>query len=432
MSGKKILKILEVGVYDDTRTIALMDRFEGFGHDTVYQQLVLRNMAYGNYDGHHEYLSLVVERSKDRRYIGNITFTELKKGQTRDLCDFLEAQITGDVIKEYKDKDQEYRFKTPYLFRSQNSKNRSGWGYGGTQYGESTAYVFVGVYIGFRSKGFSDQINAILEDVDLTEFSIKNKSDSPSVYIPNHRPVEFTPDESTEEVDDFEFDIIDFEDETETHSAEEFDFEDISEKRCIPDEENKPTWFYAGFSYEINLFILALEQKIYLPPIIDQCEQIMQTDENFGNDESGKITDLERTFMFVEMLSNAIGYSGASVISLDHIHKSRILNNVLLRNIDTAQHGEYGDQSLSIHLVAEFLDNQPDLVYRGYVELILSKYHDSNSKIKYELLGSFKDFGYNAIEDSERHFWIGKDMYVLDEQGEGSYLQGIYEMAKNY
>lgn len=73
MSGKKILKILEVGVYDDTRTIALMDRFEGFGYDTVYQQLVLRNMAYGNYDGHHEYLSLVVERSKDRRYIGNIT-----------------------------------------------------------------------------------------------------------------------------------------------------------------------------------------------------------------------------------------------------------------------------------------------------------------------------------------------------------------------
>lgn len=60
---------------------------------------------------------------------------------------------------------------------------------------------------------------------------------------------------------------------------------------------------HAGFSYEINLFILALEQKIYLPPIIDQCEQIMQTDENFGNDESGKITDLERTFMFVEMLS---------------------------------------------------------------------------------------------------------------------------------
>ena len=89
MIEKRIRKLLEAGIYDDTRTVDLMDRFEGFGKDTAYVQLVLRNIVCINIEGDYEYLSLVVERSKDYRYVGNITFTELKQGQTRDLYSFL-------------------------------------------------------------------------------------------------------------------------------------------------------------------------------------------------------------------------------------------------------------------------------------------------------------------------------------------------------
>lgn len=104
-----------------------MDRFEGFGKDTAYVQLVLRNIVCINIEGDYEYLSLVVERSKDYRYVGNITFTELKQGQTRDLYSFLRKQFSKEVLEQYKNKAEEYRFDTSYLFRAQNSSNRSGY-----------------------------------------------------------------------------------------------------------------------------------------------------------------------------------------------------------------------------------------------------------------------------------------------------------------
>lgn len=127
MSEKRIRKLLEAGIYDDTRTLDLMDRFEGFGKDTAYVQLVLRNIVCINIEGDYEYLSLVVERSKDYRYVGNITFTELKQGQTRDLYSFLRKQFSKEVLEQYKNKAEEYRFDTSYLFRAQNSSNRSGY-----------------------------------------------------------------------------------------------------------------------------------------------------------------------------------------------------------------------------------------------------------------------------------------------------------------
>lgn len=432
MSEKRIRKLLEAGVYDDTRTVDLMDRFEGIGKDTAYVQLVLRNIACININGDYEYLSLVVERSKDYRYVGNITFTELKQGKIQDLYNFLRKHITKEIIEQYKNKIEEYRFDTPYLFRAQNSSNRSGygWGYGGTQYGETTAYVFVGVYIGYRAYGFADKINENLEAADLSEFSLKNVSDNPISYT-----VERKPQEVSMQVEEDE-DGLDFEDTLDLSSEEESQeegarIEFIAEKRNIPDDKGIPSWYYAGFSLEINMFILALEQKIYLPPIIDECEKCMRTDENIQEDPEMILTDMEKTFMFVEMLANAIGYSGVSVLGLDQIHKRKILNNMLLRNIESYEFGEYGDNVISFHLIADFLENQPELSYRGFVEILLSKYQDAEGNSRYELLGGFRDFGENEISSAERHYWIGKDRYLLDEDGEGSYLQGIYEMAMN-
>ena len=421
MSDKGIKKILEAAIYENTRTVNLMDKYEGYGEDISYVQLVLRNIACLNIGGKYEYISLVIERSKDHRYVGNITFTELKQGFTRNLYEFMKKQISSEVVAEYKDAEKEFRFDTPYLFRAQNSTNRTGygWGYGGTQYGETTAYVFVGAYIGYRSSGFSDSINELLETADMSEFSIKNNANNSS-YTSEHDTQEVIINEQglSEESNEVEFeDNIEVELNEDTSEYDCFEIDFITEKRSIPDDEGKPLWFYSGFSVEINLFILALEQKIYLPPVIDECEKCMQTDENTQYDPEFTLTDMEKTFMFVEMLANAIGYSGASVMGLDQVHKRKILNNLLLRNIHSYVFGEYGENSISFHLVADFLENQPELCYRGFVEIILSKYLDSNGNDRYELLGGFRDFGENEVDATERHYWIGKDRYLLDEDG---------------
>ena len=421
---------MEVAIFDDTKTLDLMDRFEGKTGGVAYMQLVLRNIAFLKIGKGYEYISLVVERSKDDRYLGDITFTKLKKGETKDLYDFIQDKITKEVVLEYKNKNNEYRFDTPYLFRAQNSSNRSGygWGYGGTQYGETTAYVFVGAYIGYRAKGFTDRINENLDNADMSEFTIKNKSNEPKYgeFHSNSREI-IIDDDSIDEIDDNTFVETEL-----NNSSDVLGIEFITEKRSIPADDGKPLWFYSGFCMEINLFILALEQRIYLPPIIDECERRMQTDENTRYNPGYILTDMEKTFMFVEMLANSIGYSGLSVMGLDIIHKRKILENILIRNVKNYEYGEYGDDTISFHLAADFLENQPELRYTGYVEIILSKYQNEKGDDVYELTGGFKDFGENEIKTGERHYWIGKDTYLLDEDGSGSYLQGIYEMAVNY
>ena len=45
MSGRNVKQYLEASIYDTTRTIDLMDRFEGYGSDIAYQKLALCNIA---------------------------------------------------------------------------------------------------------------------------------------------------------------------------------------------------------------------------------------------------------------------------------------------------------------------------------------------------------------------------------------------------
>lgn len=425
MSGRNVKQYLEASIYDTTRTIDLMDRFEGYGSDIAYQKLALCNIACLKIGEEYEYVTLIIERSRDYRYVGNITFTELKQGQVADLYKFLRSNISKDIVEDYKGRNEEYRFDTPYLLRAQNSTNRSGygWGFGGTQYGETTAYVFTGAFIGYRKRGFTSEINALIDNADLSEFTIKNVSNNPSEDTVEMASSEILLFDDDSEIDDPILDVQNDED-------QEISF--VCEKRNLPDLENRPLWYYSGFSFETNMFILALEQKIYLPPIIDECENLMITDENIVHSEDLVLTDLEKTLMFVEMLANSIGYSGSSVMSLDIIHKRKILNGLLVRNFGKYEIAEYGENSISLHLVGEFLDNQPELQYRGFVEIILSKYYDADDKPVYELFGGFRDFGDDEVVSTKRKYWIGNDRFLLDEDKDGSYLQGIYEMIMSY
>lgn len=154
---------LNAYVWEDTKSINLMDEFEGIGtnNNIRYERLVFTNRRMGlTQKGKSFNYRLVVERRKPGSEVaGNITFTEFKKGYTSELRQHVNASVNEKEINKYSGKNDIFYFKKPFRFRAQNSTNRMGYGwswdwsngYGdyteGTYYGETTEYVFAGVYI---------------------------------------------------------------------------------------------------------------------------------------------------------------------------------------------------------------------------------------------------------------------------------------------
>lgn len=154
---------LVVYVDSDTRTIDILDQFEGYGEykdSSPFKRIVISNPKYGELIGNKWIgYNLVIERSNFSEHVGDITFTEFKQKNNYELREHLKKEITPEIVETYLDKDKFYRFKKPYLLRAQNSSNRVGYGwqwdwsggYGdyteGTEYGETTNYVFAGAYI---------------------------------------------------------------------------------------------------------------------------------------------------------------------------------------------------------------------------------------------------------------------------------------------
>ena len=160
---KESVRELEVYVSANTSTVNLLDKFEGLGTDAPYERLVIKNAMRIYKGSQSEVISLVVERSKNHDYEGDITFTKFKQGYTLKLKTFIDNQISKSDFVAYKNSGKMFRFSKPYLLRAQNSRNRSGYGWEwdwstpyaplvteGTLYGETTDYVFVGAYIGYR------------------------------------------------------------------------------------------------------------------------------------------------------------------------------------------------------------------------------------------------------------------------------------------
>ena len=159
---KKRKTVLETYVFDRTKSIQLLDRFEGLGeeNDTVYERMILKNRKFGmTEEGRTFTYHLVIERSKDRNYVGDITFTKFKQGRDGELLHYICEQVSNDVLNKYAGTKEIYYFDKPFLLRAQNTSNRTGYGwqwdwsggigtsYEGTFYGETTSYVFAGVVI---------------------------------------------------------------------------------------------------------------------------------------------------------------------------------------------------------------------------------------------------------------------------------------------
>ena len=169
VSQKDILTANELieCIYEDTRTVELLDKFEGYGQikPKRYQRIVIKNCKYRGLVHHKSTpgFNLVIERGHRPDHVGDITLTEFKQGNDGELSKYITSEITEGIVEEFLDADRFYRFSKPFLLRAQNSTNKSGYGwtwdwsngYGdyteGTHYGETTDYYFVGAYI---SSGF--------------------------------------------------------------------------------------------------------------------------------------------------------------------------------------------------------------------------------------------------------------------------------------
>ena len=148
---------LVVPIFEITKTVDILDTFEGFGkNQKPYERLVISN---GFVIKSGTYVHFVIERSHRKDFIGDLTFTEFKTGFRSDLMKHTENELKNINVKKYIDKSEFIRFSKPYRLRAQNSRNRTGYGwewdwsggYGdyieGTLYGETTDYIFAGVYI---------------------------------------------------------------------------------------------------------------------------------------------------------------------------------------------------------------------------------------------------------------------------------------------
>lgn len=180
---------LVTAVYNTTRTIDILNKFEGLeGNNEPYKRLVISNGIYllNGYWAHY-----VIERSQKTDYVGDITFTNFKRGRASDLRRHVEQELENVNVEDYIDKDIFIKFSKPFHLRAQNKNNRTGYGWEwnwsggyrdyteGTFYGETTDYIFAGVYISScylyeQNKRGKIQTNASASSI--------NKSDSKHVH----------------------------------------------------------------------------------------------------------------------------------------------------------------------------------------------------------------------------------------------------------
>ena len=151
---------LKVSVFNDTKSVPLMDKFEGINNDKPYDRLIIQHaLIISDNEYKFQSLDLVIERSRSTNFEGDITFTQFKKGETHGLVEYIKRQVNKEIIEKYKASGEMFKFEKPYLFRAQNSGNRTGYGwewdwtdrydpivYEGTLYGETTNYIISGVY----------------------------------------------------------------------------------------------------------------------------------------------------------------------------------------------------------------------------------------------------------------------------------------------
>lgn len=151
-------------IYNNTKTLSIMDKFDGVGtnNSIVYDRLILNNSF--NIIVADDYFCeclLIIKRIRPQtETVGNITFSEFKKENGAPVYNYAKEFLN----KKYKKfpnivENKEIYFDKPYYLRAQNSLNKVilGWQWywddgdldcvEGTEYGETNNYGFVGIII---------------------------------------------------------------------------------------------------------------------------------------------------------------------------------------------------------------------------------------------------------------------------------------------
>lgn len=133
---------LEKLIYHDTRSVALMDEFERVEDGKrVYERLVLKSEFYF-WNGMTVCGDYVVERLKPGQEAdGDITFTDLKRGEADDLRRYVSREVDDRVKTLGRGKTAFIKFARPYLLRAQTTLNREY----GALYGETNRYGVIGI-----------------------------------------------------------------------------------------------------------------------------------------------------------------------------------------------------------------------------------------------------------------------------------------------
>lgn len=158
----KTTRDLIKNICKSTKTMALLDEFEGIGKyvdKEAYDRLIITGFTGYTKLGNITCQYIIKRMDYEDETVGNITFTELKNGKCTGLKKYVTEQIENKIKSMSYDERVEIDLDMPYLLRAQNSKNREGygwewdWSYGvgscteGTYYGETTRYGIVGIRV---------------------------------------------------------------------------------------------------------------------------------------------------------------------------------------------------------------------------------------------------------------------------------------------
>ena len=149
---------LWVVVNNDTESLPLLDQFETISENGApkYKRLVLRGWSNPWGVPWFGLVHLVIERgSSGVEIAGSLTFTSLKRRQDSHFNEFLMTEIRNKLGDKPPPDDVLIPFSKPYMLRAQNSTNLAGWHREGrqivirpgTEYGETTRYHIVGLYV---------------------------------------------------------------------------------------------------------------------------------------------------------------------------------------------------------------------------------------------------------------------------------------------
>jgi hypothetical protein len=162
--NKEEVSQLKVDFSPYMKSVACMDKFDGVNSDKSYSQLIIKryNTFYRPHNISFVTYNLVIERVKTNEKIEgkSYTFTQIKNKEDCGLNYDIYKQIPEEIIDEYLCKDKIFYLKSPIMLNAQNSSNRTGYGQTwdwsisadypideGTQYGETTTYKIVGIYL---------------------------------------------------------------------------------------------------------------------------------------------------------------------------------------------------------------------------------------------------------------------------------------------